>query len=117
VRIFYLTATLFTAAVVLISAIAKLKRDPHVVEVIHETVGVPLRYLPALAACEVLGALGLIGGIWWPPIGITAGMGLVLYFVGAVVAHIRVGDFAGIGPAAFVLGLSVAALMTRIATP
>ena len=83
---------------------------------IHETVGVPLKYFPLLAAFEFAGALGLVVGIWWPPIGIAAGIGLVLYFVGAVVSHLRVGDIKGIGSAAFMLVLAAGALTLRILT-
>ena len=83
-------------------------------KVIHETVGVPLDYLPLLAACEFAGALGLVVGIWWWPLGFMAGIALVIYFAGAVLSHLRVGDFAGIGPATFVLTLVVAALVTRV---
>ena len=60
--------------------------------------------------------MGLMLGILWPPLGVAAGMGLVLYFVGAVVAHLRVGDVKGIGPALFMLVLSVGALVLRILT-
>src|SRR5437879_2380298 len=66
-----------------------------------------LRSLPLLAACEFAGAVGRVVGIWWPLIGIAAGIGLVLYFVGAIVFHLRVGDVKGIGPAAFMLVTSV----------
>jgi len=84
--------------------------------VIHEILGVPLRYFPLLAACEFAGALGLVLGIWWFPLGVAAGIGLVLYFVGAVASHLRVGDVKGIGPAAFMLALAAAALVMRILT-
>src|SRR5580765_7454694 len=101
------TALIITTAIMALIAtfagIAKLRHDQHVVQVIHETVGVPMKYLPLLAACEIAGALGLVAGIWWPPLGVAAGVGLVIYFVGAVVSHLRVRDFKGIGPAAFIL--------------
>jgi hypothetical protein len=41
---------------------------------------------------------------------------LVLCFVGAIVSHVRVGDVKGMGPAAFMLTVSVAALALRILT-
>ena len=95
------------------SGVAKLRQDPYVVKVIHEVVGVPLRWFPLLAACEFAGAVGLLAGLVWPQIGVTAGVGLVVYFVGAVLSHVRVGDYKGIGPAAFMLAVSAAALLTR----
>ncbi len=58
--------------------------------------------------------MGLVLGIWWPFLGMAAGIGLVVYFVGAIVSHVRVGDVKGIGPAAFMLIISVAALALRV---
>jgi len=98
------------------SGLGKIRHDPLPIRVIHETVGVPLKYFPLLAACEFAGASGLVVGIWWPPIGIAAGIGLVLYFVGAIVSHLRVGDIKGIGSAAFMLVLAAGALTLRILT-
>jgi hypothetical protein len=101
---------------VLFSGIGKIRRDPRQVKVVHETVGVPLSYFPVLAGCEFAGAVGLVIGIWSPPTGILAGIGLVLYFVGAVVSHLRIGDVKGIGPAAFMLVLAAGALALRVLT-
>ena len=112
----YLLITPLFAIMVAFSGLGKIRDDPRIVKVIHETVGVPLRYLPLLAACEFAGALGLVLGIWWPPLGIAAGIGLVLYFVGAVVSHLRVGDFKGIGPATFLLVVAAGTLALRVLT-
>jgi hypothetical protein len=68
----YWAITILLAAMVLWSAVAKLRRDPNVTRVVHEIVGVPLRYFPLLAACEIAGALGLVLGIQWPFIGAAA---------------------------------------------
>jgi DoxX-like family len=96
------------------SAIAKIRRDPRVVRVIHEVVGFPLGYFPLLAACELAGALGLVLGIVWPLVGVVAAVGLVLYFICAVLAHFRAGDFKGSGPAFFMLIAAMAALAMRL---
>jgi hypothetical protein len=112
----YWGITILLAAMVLWSGIAKLRRDPKVVLVVHEIVGVPLRHFPLLAACEIAGALGLVLGIKWPLIGAAACVGLVLYFVGAVISHLRVGDLKGVGPAAFMLMFAGAVLVLRILT-
>lgn len=115
-HIAYLAITLAFVLMVSYSGVGKIRRDPLPVEVVHETVGVPLKYFPLLAACEFAGAVGLVVGIWWPPVGIAAGIGLVLYFVGAVVSHLRVGDVKGIGSAAFMLVVAAAALVLRVLT-
>jgi DoxX-like family len=112
----YLVITLAFALMVSFSGAGKIRRDPRQVKVIHETVGFPLKHFPLLAACEFAGAVGLVVGIWRPHIGIAAGIGLILYFVGAVVSHLRVGDFKGIGSAAFMLVLAAGVLALRVLT-
>ena len=76
----YLVITLVLAALVAFSGLGKLRRDPRIVRIIHEVIGVPLKYFPHLAAGEFAGALGLVLGIWWPSLGVAAGIVLVLYF-------------------------------------
>ena len=115
-HIAYLVITILFAAMVAFSGLGKIRRDTHQVRVIHETVGVPLQYFPLLAACEFAGALGLVVGIWWPLLGVAAAIGLILYFVGAIISHLRVGDFKGIGSAAFMLVVAAVALATRMVT-
>jgi hypothetical protein len=112
----YLVMTVLVALMVAFSGIGKVRRDPRQVKVIHETVGVPLKYLPLLAVCEFAGALGLVAGIWWPALGVAAAIGLVIYFVGAIVSHLRVGDIKGIGSAVFMLVLAAGALAVRVLT-
>ena len=112
----YLFVTILFAAMVGFSAIAKVRRDPKVVHVIQDVVGVPLKYFPLLTACEFAGALGLVLGILLRWVGLAAGVGLVIYFTGAVVSHLRVGDVKGMGPAAFMLMAAAAALALRALT-
>src|SRR5713101_1136916 len=112
----YLVITLVFGLMVSYSGVGKIRRDPLQVKVVHETVGVPLKDFPLLAACEFAGAAGLVVGVWWPLVGIAAGIGLVLYFVGAIVSHLRVGDVKGIGSAAFMLVLAAGALTLRVLT-
>lgn len=110
----YLAVTIILAVMVLFSGVGKLRHDPKIVHVIHEIVGVPMKFFPLLAACEIAGAAGLILGIWFPQLGIAAATGLVIYFLGAVMSHLRVGDFKGIGPAAMLLTVSIAAVCLRM---
>jgi hypothetical protein len=106
----YLVITIFLAAMAAFSARGKIRREPRQVRVIHQTVGVPLKYFPLLAACEFAGAVGLVFGIWWSGLGVAAAIGLVIYFVGAVASHLWAGNAKGIGPAFFMLVVSAAAL-------
>jgi hypothetical protein len=48
------------------------------------------------------------------PLGIAAATGLILYFVGAEVTHLRVGDIAGAVRPLPMLVLSVGALVARM---
>lgn len=53
-------------------------------------VDVPRSWLPALGAAKLAGAVGLVVGLLGLPwLGIAAAVGLVLFFVGAVVTHLR----------------------------
>jgi hypothetical protein len=60
------------------------------------------------------GAVGLLVGFAVPALGTAAAIGLVLYFVCAVTAHLRVRD-QQIGGAVFFLFLAAAALATGVA--
>jgi DoxX-like protein len=111
----YLALTALLALIAAFSALMKIRRDPNVVKIIHEIVGVPMKFFPALAACELAGALGVVIGIWYPVIGVAAGAGLVIYFLGAVVSHLRAGDLKGIGPAIFVLAIAIGGVALRVA--
>jgi len=112
-QIAYVAVTLTLAAMAASSGLGKLRHDPKIVHVVHEVVGTPMQYFPYLAACEWLGALGLLAGIWLPVVGLAAGIGLAIYFLGAIVSHIRVNDLQGTGPAGFLLGISIAAVVLR----
>jgi DoxX-like protein len=52
-------------------------------------VGVPRSWLIPLGVLKAAGAVGLLVGIGVPLIGVAAAAGLVLFFVGAVITHIR----------------------------
>jgi len=95
------------------SGVAKVRRNPRIVHGIHEVIGVPLRWLPWLAACEFAGAAGLLIGIVWWPLGIAAAIGVVVYFIGASVGHVRVKDFKGLSTPAVILLVAIAILVVR----
>lgn len=109
-------ATVLLAAMTAGSAAKKLQRDPQVLDIIGGTVGVPDRYFPVLAALELAGAAGILIGLWLTPIGIAAALGLVAYFVGAMIGHLRVGDTKGLAMPIVPLLLSIAVLVLRLLT-
>jgi hypothetical protein len=79
-------------------------------------VGVPRSWLPALGVVKLAGAAGLVVGLLGlPALGIAAAVGLVLFFVGAVVTHLRAHVLYNIAfPGAF-LCLSAASLALMVA--
>ena len=70
------------------SGFAKLKQVPQVMQSM-ESVGVKANQVPVLAALEIAGGLGLVAGIWLQPLGVLSAICLALYFVGAVIGHLR----------------------------
>jgi hypothetical protein len=74
--------------------------------------GVPVSWLTfPIGTLKTLGALGLAAGLAVHPIGVTAAIGLVLFFVCALYTHILASDYSSqFGLAIGFLGLNVAAL-------
>ena len=79
------------AALLAFTAARKLSHRHEVVET-YARVGVPEARLNALAVVLIAGAGGLVAGLFWAPIGVAAATGLAIYFVLAIIAHIRAGD-------------------------
>ena len=108
--------TVLLAAISLNSAVMKLRKNEQVLASIHGTVGVPIRQLPVLAGLEIAGAAGILIGLWLEPLGIAAAIGLVAYFLGAMIGHLRVGDTKGVAMPVLPLVLSIAVLVLRLMT-
>ena len=66
-----------------------------------------------LGTLKAAGAIGLLVGIAVPQIGIAAAVGLVLFFVAAIITHLRAHDYS-FGLAVVFLLLAVAALVLRL---
>ena len=76
-------------------------------------VGVSESWITILGILKAAGALGLLIGIGVPLIGIAAAVGLVLFFVAAIITHLRARDYS-FGLALVFLLLAVAALVLRL---
>ena len=112
----YCILAVLYSAMLTFSGIMKVRQDPQIVQIIHDTIGVPLAYFPVLAVCEFAAALGLLAGIRWPRLGIAAAIGAVIYFIGAIISHLLVRDFAGIGGAVFMFVMATVLLVLRVKT-
>ncbi|MFC0599041.1 DoxX family protein [Streptomyces palmae] len=79
-------------------------------------VGVPASWLPWLAALKAAGAGGLLLGLLGVPyIRVAAAVGLVLFYVGAMVFHVRSRVYRTIAFPGGYLGVSVAVLVCAVA--
>lgn len=84
----YLVVTLVAAAMAAFSAGSVFFRAKWVTQPLADY-GIPDSWLPWLGAAKAAGAAGLVVGLFVPVIGLLAGIGLVLYFTGAVVTVLR----------------------------
>jgi hypothetical protein len=90
---------------------------------------VPESWLTTLATLKAAGALGLLVGIGVPLIGTTtagisttaaaigtaAAVGVILFFIGAVITHLRARDYS-LAPATVFLLLAVVTLLSGLAS-
>ena len=84
------------------------------VKVVADRVQVSRGWMVPLGTLLACGAVGLLAGFAVPALGTAAAIGLVVYFICAVTAHLRVRD-RQIGGAVFFLLLAAAALTTDVA--
>ncbi|MEU6237938.1 DoxX family protein [Kitasatospora sp. NPDC047058] len=78
--------------------------------------GVPRSWWGRLALAKLAGAVGLLAGLAVPAVGVAAAVGLILYFLGAVVTNVRARSYTTVPfpllylvPVAVTLGLGLAA--------
>jgi hypothetical protein len=76
---------------------------------------VPQSWLFPLGALKAAGALGLLAGIAVAPLGIAASIGLILFFVGALITHVRARYWEIAAPVTFLL-LALGSLVLRVAS-
>jgi hypothetical protein len=84
----YIVVTLLAAAMAGFSAGSVFFRAAWVVQPLAEY-GVPRSWWPWLGSVKAAGAAGLLAGLFVPLVGVLAGIGLVLYFTGAVITVVR----------------------------
>jgi hypothetical protein len=76
-------------------------------------VGVREPWLPVLGLLKAAGALGVFVGIRVPLIGVVAAVGLILFFVGAIITHLRARYYSLGVPIGFLL-LAIAAFALEL---
>ncbi|MER6000120.1 DoxX family protein [Nonomuraea sp. NPDC051941] len=106
------TATVVTVLAALwvgFSAFSLLRRAEWVVKPLTDY-GVPRSWWTWLGAAKAAGSVGLLAGLFVPVVGVLAGIGLVLYFAGAVVTVLRARSYSTVVFPLLYLGPVIAAL-------
>ncbi len=83
------------------------------VKAVADKVQVSQKWMVPFGVLLAAGAVGLVAGVAVPAVGIAAAIGLVVYFICALGAHVRVGD-RNVGGAITFLLLAVASLATDV---
>ena len=83
--------TVLVVLLFLAAGIPKITAAPRTVEQ-ADHLGVPRGLYRLVGVLEVLGAAGVVVGLWLPWLGAAAGVGLVLLMLGAVGSHLRAKD-------------------------
>lgn len=110
VYIAYVVVTLLTIAANAGIAVADFAKAEFVLANSAE-VNLPRSWLPTLATLKAAGAVGLTAGLLGARgIGVAAAAGLVLFFAGAMVAHVRARVFHNIAFPGAYLALAIASL-------
>jgi len=110
----YIVVTVLAAAANAFSATLDFVRFKQII-INMARVGVPESWITILGILKAAGALGLLIGIGVPLIGIAAGVGLVLFFVAAIITHLRARDYS-FGLAVVFILLAGTALVLRLAS-
>ena|SRR6266480_2645424 len=110
----YIVVTILAAAANIFSATLDFIRFKQVL-INMAKAGVSESWITILGVLKAAGALGLLIGISVPLIGIAAASGLILFFVAAIVTHLRAHDHS-FGLAVVFLLLALAALVLRVAS-
>jgi len=105
----YVVVTVLAAAANVFSATLDFVRYKQVL-INMAKAGVPESWITMLGILKAAGALGVLVGFGVPLIGAAAAVGLVLFFVAAIVTHLRARDYS-FGLAVGFLTLAVAALV------
>jgi DoxX-like family len=108
----YIVVTILAASANIFSATLDFIRyEPILINMAK--VGVSESWLTTLGILKAAGALGLLIGIGVPAVGIAAAASLVLFFIGAIITHLRGHDYSFSLAIVFLL-LAAGALGVRV---
>jgi len=104
---YILINTMLAAALAVSAVLDFIRYEPILVNMTRARV--PVSLLTMLGTLKAAGALGLMIGFSVPIIGTAAAVGVILFFVGAILTHLRVRDYS-FGLAALFLLVAVTTL-------
>jgi len=110
----FVTISLLLAAACLLPAVGKLLGHP---KMRHSAAhfGIPWSRYRLIGVAELTAAAGILVGLWWHPLGVTAGAGMALLLVGALITHRRAADGGKeIAPALIALAITIAYLVIAL---
>jgi hypothetical protein len=110
----YIIVTILTSAANSYAAMVDFRRPQWVLDNVTQWGG-SHSWLFTLGVLKAAGAVGLLIGIGIPPIGLAAGLGLVLFFVGAIAVVMRAGWYSHLPWPATYLLLGISSLALRLA--
>lgn len=110
----YVVVTLLAATANIYAVVLDFTRNPMILANM-EKLSLPMSWIPILGALKGLAATGLVAGIFIPQLRVLTAGCMVLFFVGAILAHLRARDYALVSPGIF-LGLAVGALVLALQT-
>jgi uncharacterized membrane protein YphA (DoxX/SURF4 family) len=104
-----LLAVVFTGA-----GLSKITRQKQMVEA-ADHLGFTIQQYQLIGAAEVAGAVGLVIGLWWAPLGVAAAIGLLITMIGAVYFHLTHRDPVSLfGPSAVLGVLALLEIVFRL---
>ena len=112
----FVALSLLLAAACFLPAAAKLLSHPKM-QASAGHFGIPWRGYQLIGAAELAAAIGLVAGLHWHPLGLTAAAGMAVLLTGAVATHRRAGDAVKeTAPALVTLAVAAAYLAVALAT-
>ncbi|MFI2412157.1 DoxX family protein [Streptomyces sp. NPDC018947] len=115
----FIATVVFSALLTLVfcgAGSAKLSGSQKMVDQLAH-LGVGRALMRFIGTAQLLGAAGLVVGLWVGPLGVAAAIGLAVLMTGAVIHHVRGGDAAkDMSGAVIVLLLSLITLTLRVVT-
>ena len=106
--------SLLLAALCFLPSTAKLTAQP-AMQASAEHFGIDWPRYRLIGVAELAAGFGVLAGLFWPPLGVAAAVGMAALLGGAVVAHARAGDSAKqMAPAIAILLVTLAYLAVAL---